>query len=179
MDAATTEPDETSSLLANQTDAVRDSDGRSSPIPRQRLLQKQTLLLALVLVLLQLHLIFFNIGSREAKLRQICYKFDKDHNHGRIGPEGNMVDWVHCYLEEPVMQQLRELLNWEKGISYIVCEFIYTLFLSNTWILSPDPVLLIVIPYGKVADFRGKKKVILLALVGQLLSCLWTVAVGQ
>lgn len=123
MDAARTEPDETTRLLTNQTDEVRGSDDGSSPAPRQRLLQKQILLLALVLVLLQFHLIFFNVASREAKLRQICYKFDKEHNHGHFGPDGNMVDWVHCYLEEPVMQQFRELLNWEKGISIIVCEF--------------------------------------------------------
>lgn len=123
MDEARTEPDETTRLLTNQTNEVRGSDDRSSPAPRQRLLQKQNLLLALVLVLLQLHMIFFNIASREAKLRQICYKWDKEHNHGKIGPDGNMVEWVHCYLEEPVMQQLRELLNWERGISIFVCEF--------------------------------------------------------
>lgn len=30
-----------------------------------------------------------------------------------------------------------------------------------------------------MADLRGKKRVIILALIGQLLSYLWTVAIGQ
>lgn len=40
-------------------------------------------------------------------------------------------------------------------------------------------MLLVVVPYGMMADLWGKKRVVTLALVGQLLSYLWTVAVGQ
>ncbi|KAI7780985.1 hypothetical protein LA080_015328 [Diaporthe eres] len=153
MDAARTEPDETTRLLDNQADEVRGSDDRSRP----KFLQKQILLLVVVLVLLQLHLIFFSSASGELKLRQLCYEFLKDHKPDKVGPGGEF-DLFDCYFEDPVVQQLRELLNWDWGISSIL-------------------LLLIVFPYGMVADLRGKKRVIILALVGQLLSCLWTVAI--
>ncbi|KAG6355929.1 hypothetical protein INS49_015313 [Diaporthe citri] len=158
MDADRTEPDETTRLLANQADEVRGSDNRS-PVRRLKFLQKQIILLVLVLVLLQLHLIFFSSASGELKLRKLCYEYLKDHEPGKVGP-GGQVDLFDCYFEEPVVQQLRELLNWDWGISSIL-------------------LLLIVFPYGMVADLRGKKRVIILALVGQLLSCLWTVAVAS
>lgn len=178
MDAARTEPDETTRLLANSADEVRGSDNRS-PVRRPQFLQKQILLLVVVLVLLQLHLIFFSRASVELKLRQLCYKFLKDHKPDKVGPGGE-VDLFDCYIEDPVVQQLRELLNWDWGISSILCES------SNPRDAPFDKtgsnstaVLFIVFPYGMVADLRGKKRVIILALVGQLLSCLWTVAVGE
>lgn len=179
MDAVTAVPDETTSLLTHQTDAVDDSDDRSPPAVRQRFLQKQILLLTLVLILLQWHLVFFNIGSVDLKLQQICYHFYKDHHPDRIGP-GGKIDWLYCYLEDPVVQKLRGLLNWDKGISSIVCESFPTTIPShsNGESLSRIAVLLIAVPYGKLADLRGKKKVIILALAGQLLSCLWTIGVG-
>lgn len=121
MDAVSTEPDETTRLLTNQTDETTGSDERGSPIRRQGLLQRQILLLTTVLVLLQLHLIFFSGASGGLKLRQICYEFYKDHKPDKIEP-GENFDPFECYFEEPVVQQLRELLNWERGISSIVCE---------------------------------------------------------
>lgn len=120
MDAATDEPNETTRLLADQTDEVRDRDGDNPPITRRRLLQKQVLLLILVLVLLQLHLIFFNGASRELLMRQMCHEYyedqpDRDDPGGRYG-------WSNCYFEEPVVERLRHFLNWDKGISSVVCK---------------------------------------------------------
>lgn len=177
MDAARTEPNETTRLLASQADEIRGSDDRS-PVRRRRILQKQILLLALVLVLLQLHLIFFSSASGELKLRQLCYVFYKDHDPDKLGPGGEF-NTFDCYFEEPVLQQLRELLNWDRGIASILCESVRTTLRPTRWGLITATVLLIVFPYGMVADLRGKKRVIILALVGQLLSCLWTVAVGE
>ncbi|KAJ0116991.1 hypothetical protein J7T55_003406 [Diaporthe amygdali] len=159
MDAAGTTPDETTSLLRNQNDSVRGRDDSSSPVRRQRLLQKNVVLLILVSILLQAHLIFFSNASTELKIRRICYKHTKHHHPDRIGPGGKLA-WFHCHLEEPVTQPFLELVKWEKLLAFII-------------------LLLVVVPYGKFADFRGKKKVITLALVGQLFSCLWTVAVGS
>lgn len=124
MDAATAEPNETTRLLTDQTDEVRERDGDSPPIPRQRFLQKQVLLSILVLVLLQLHLIFFNGASRELLMRQMCHEYyegqpDRDDPGGRYG-------WSNCYFEEPVVERLRHFLNWDKGISSVVCKSIYT-----------------------------------------------------
>lgn len=125
MDAARTEPDETTSLLAHQTDELSGNDGRSTPVRRQKILQKQILVITLVLVLLQSHLVFYYRASGEAKLRRICYEYYKDHNPDKLGP-GGRVDWFDCYFEEPIVQRLRHLLNWEAGISSILCESICT-----------------------------------------------------
>lgn len=179
MDADRTEPGETTRLLANQAAEVRGSDDRS-PVRRRKLLQKQILLLALVVVLLQLHLVFFRRASWELKLRQLCYEFYKDHDPDKVGPGGEF-NSLDCYFEEPVVQQLRELLNWDWGISSILCESVCGTLPSTRWDLIAviHVVLLVVLHYGMVADRRGKKRVIILALVGQLLSCFWTVAVGE
>ena len=128
MDAARTEADETTRLLTHPTNAVRGSDDGSSPVRRQRLLQKQILLLALVLALLQSHLILFNSASRVGKLQQICYKYNKEHH-----PDMNrkMGEWIHCYIQEEVLQLLREFVHWEKVISPLVCESMQILLRSN------------------------------------------------
>lgn len=120
MEAARTEPDETTRLLA-ENEAVSGSDDRGSPNRRQKLLQKQVILLTLVLALLHSHMIFFTRASAEFRLRQICHKYYKDHKPDRLG-DGGRFDWWQCYFEEPVVQQFRELLNWDKGISSIICE---------------------------------------------------------
>lgn len=130
MDAVRTEPDETTRLLAHQTDELRGNDGRSTPVRRQRILQKQILLIALVLVLLQSHTIFFYRASGEAKLRQICYNYYKDHKPDKLEPGGRF-NWLDCYFEEPVVQQLRGLLNWDTGISSILCESVCTSLRPN------------------------------------------------
>lgn len=121
MDAVRSEPDETTRLLTNQTDETTGSNERGSPIRRQGLLQRQILLLTTVLVLLQLHLIFFSGASGGLKLQQICYEFYKDHKPDKTEPGGKF-DPFECYFEEPVLQRLRELLNWDRGISSIVCK---------------------------------------------------------
>lgn len=123
MDAARAEPDESTSLLASQTDATRGSNERNSPIPRQRLLQKQVLLLALVLAFLKLHSVFFSVASHLVKLRNVCYRFDKEHHPNELS-DGKLDGVIHCYFEDQIMQQMREFLNWEQGISSIVCEFV-------------------------------------------------------
>lgn len=131
MEATRTEPDETTRLLANQAEEVRGSDDRS-PVRRPKFLQKQILLLLFVLVLLRLHLIFFSSASGELKLRQLCHDYFKDHKPDKLGP-GGQFDPFECHFEEPLVQQLRELLNWEWGISSLLCESVRTPLPSTRW----------------------------------------------
>ncbi|KAK3938171.1 major facilitator superfamily domain-containing protein, partial [Diplogelasinospora grovesii] len=83
--------------------------------------------------------------------RSICYAY---YHHWASGA----VDELLCKIG-PVQHELAVVRAWEGAFSAI-------------------PVFLVAVPYGKLADHRGKKGVIAASLFGLILACVWTVTIG-
>ncbi|KAI1378990.1 major facilitator superfamily domain-containing protein [Hypoxylon crocopeplum] len=86
--------------------------------------------------------------------RSICFRYYAIHDPAMIGPDG-IVDEKYCKIE-PVQHSLAVFRGWKPVFGAI-------------------PVFLLAIPYGRIADKYGKKRVASLSLIGLTLGEIWTI----
>jgi MFS family permease len=132
-------------------------DGGSLPIPELPPKKKKPWILLCVLVFFLIACVDVGAYLAEAPKTRVyeanlCIRYYEKHDPSKIGPDGSVVEEL-CKIDT-VQQKMASIFGWQETFDAI-------------------PSILLALPYGALADKKGRKWVFVAALVGLQLNSTW------